>query len=146
MCVTNITSKRNGGNAAQLFKPIADIIPSQKLDKPSDVAIVSNQNKSVSIKKHRCRSRRAKTAKNHTRLFVVHDYHDHAQEDPDCSDHSFRCDESLRYPDALFPVKLHYVLADAEQYRWEHIISWSPHGRCFAIKNPVAFVSQIMPK
>jgi HSF-type DNA-binding len=55
-------------------------------------------------------------------------------------------DRNYRSPNALFPIKLHYMLEDVEQNGWEDIVSWAPHGRCFKIHNPRAFVARIMPK
>lgn len=88
--------------------------------------------------------RRKQTAHNHTRLYVVHQYHDRALEDSD-SDQGSGTNTLFRIPNALFPTKLHYVLNDAQLNGWEHIISWATHGRCFAIHNPKEFVLQIMP-
>ena len=32
-------------------------------------------------------------------------------------------------PDPPFPVKLHYVLGEAQKDGLDHIVSWQPHGR-----------------
>jgi HSF-type DNA-binding len=82
-----------------------------------------------------------KAAKNHSRHYVVHEYHDRAQQDK-----SLDRDRPYRIPNALFPAKLHYVLRDAKLNGWEDIVSWAPHGRCFAIHNPNKFVTEIMPQ
>lgn len=85
------------------------------------------------------RMRTSKTAKSHTRLFVQHEYRDHAHEaDKDLlsceqaksnhSKHGINC--------ALFPFKLHCMLNDAERNGRTHIISWASQGRCFTIHQP----------
>jgi HSF-type DNA-binding len=82
-----------------------------------------------------------KTAKNHTRHFVVHEYHDHAQDkDPTCTM------TGEIGATTLFPMKLHKVLDDIERDNMEHIISWAAHGRCFMIHRPLEFVAQVLPK
>jgi HSF-type DNA-binding len=90
-----------------------------------------------------------KTAKNHTRLYVDHEYRDHAH-DFDTDLLSFEQEggngESKRTNCELFPFKLHKVLTDAGRNGWDHVISWAPHGRCFTIHQPKEFVSQIIPR
>lgn len=46
----------------------------------------------------------------------------------------------------LFPVKLHEMLSCAEIERFEHIVSWQSHGRCFKVHKPSIFVKKIVPK
>lgn len=42
-----------------------------------------------------------------------------------------------------FPVKLHQLL-EANQY--PDIISWQPHGRCFILRKPQEFLTEVMTK
>lgn len=77
-----------------------------------------------------------KTAKNHDRHFVMHCYHDHAQD---------KLHDCQSVP-ALFPIKLHEVLDEVERDGLDGIISWAPHGRCFVIHEPKEFVEQVLPK
>lgn len=42
-----------------------------------------------------------------------------------------------------FPVKLHQLL-EANQY--PNIISWQPHGRCFILRKPQEFLTEVMVK
>lgn len=57
---------------------------------------------------------------------VQHDYHDHANDAPS--------DESK--PFNKFPMRLFALLDQAQHDQIDHIISWQPHGRCFAIHKP----------
>lgn len=45
-----------------------------------------------------------------------------------------------------FPEKLHELLKKIEEEGLEHIISWQPHGRCFAIHKKDQFVNEVMPR
>jgi len=44
---------------------------------------------------------------------------------------------------APFPTKLYSLL---EENKFEDIISWQPHGRCFLLHRPKEFVRVVMPK
>jgi HSF-type DNA-binding len=82
-----------------------------------------------------------KTAKNHTRHFVVHAYRDHAQEEDPSGVRN-----SETFSTALFPMRLHELLKENERAGLEHIVSWAPHGRCFMIHRPHEFVAKVLPK
>ena len=45
-----------------------------------------------------------------------------------------------------FPLKLHAVLDQVEADGLGHVMSWSPHGRCFVIHKPKEFTEHVMPK
>jgi hypothetical protein len=45
-----------------------------------------------------------------------------------------------------FPEKLHQLLEAMEEEGLEHIVSWQPHGRCFAIHQKAEFVKDIMSR
>lgn len=96
-------------------------------------------------KRRRKPQKPGKTAKLNDRHFVVHDYHDHAN-DPDEETVE---DEAARRRGGVsiaFPVKLHAVLDQVEQDGLAHVISWQSHGRCFVIHKPKEFVDHVMPK
>lgn len=42
-----------------------------------------------------------------------------------------------------FPWKLHDMLESVEEEGYAHIVSWQPHGRCFAVHKPIEFVQLI---
>ena len=42
-----------------------------------------------------------------------------------------------------FPVKLHNLL---ESNEFSNVISWQPHGRCFALRKPKEFITNVMPR
>jgi len=44
-----------------------------------------------------------------------------------------------------FPIKLWDLLVSLEAEGLEHIVSWSPHGRCFVVRNQEEFVNTILP-
>jgi hypothetical protein len=102
---------------------------------------------------------------------VEHDYHDHANEKkedypellveskpppkkgkPSTQGSDSEFGDEYRVPRAKggvtvpFPFKLHCLLDTIEQDGYEHIVSWQPHGRAFAVHKPDLFVSIIMPK
>jgi hypothetical protein len=113
---------------------------------PPHCATVPGDKKLVKFRSKVCPKRRyhtlppGKTAKHHDRQFVVHDYHDHSQDEND----DVMVDRGCYSPSsALFPLKLHAVL---EEVANDHIISWAPHGRCFTVHKPKEFVEQVLPK
>lgn len=104
----------------------------------------------VSCEKTRPKRRRkpqkpGKTAKLNDRHFVVHDYHDHANDGVDVDDDEMSMKRRGGVAVA-FPVKLHTVLDQVEADGLAHIVAWQPHGRCFVIHNPKEFVNHIMPR
>jgi hypothetical protein len=56
-------------------------------------------------------------------------------------------DKKPRYAikDDPFPLKIYRMLEEAEENGQEHILSFLPHGRVFAIHNPNKFMEDIMP-
>jgi hypothetical protein len=93
-------------------------------------------------KRRRKPQKPGKTAKQNDRHFVIHDYHDHAndQDDDTADPHERRGGISIS-----FPIKLHTILDQVEADGLSHIISWQPHGRCFVIHKPKEFAEFIMP-
>ena len=85
-----------------------------------------------------------KTINKHERHFVVHDYHDYANEPDDPA----KCPIRRRKGGVTtpFPVVLHRLLAQIEADGYAEIFGWQPHGRCFVIFQPKEFVATIMPK
>lgn len=45
----------------------------------------------------------------------------------------------------VFPLKLHYLLQQAEKERFEDIISWVNDGAAFKVHDPKAFLEKVMP-
>lgn len=45
-----------------------------------------------------------------------------------------------------FPSKLHFMLSELESDGLSHIVSWQPHGRCFAVHRTDEFVEKILQK
>ena len=48
--------------------------------------------------------------------------------------------------DATFPNKLYEMLEDAAPNNFQHVVSWSYHGRSFKVHNPKTFAELILPK
>lgn len=75
------------------------------------------------------------------RHLVKHQYHDHAFDDS-----SAKSKKPRRGPrggvTTPFPVKLHNLL---QENLHDKIISWQPHGRCFLLRRPKEFVTEVMP-
>jgi hypothetical protein len=44
-----------------------------------------------------------------------------------------------------FPLKLHHMISELERTGLDDIISWLPHGRCFAVHKQKEFVEEILP-
>ena len=101
-------------------------------------------------KRRRKPQKPGKTAKMNERHFVVHNYHDHADDHEDLSYQEMDEEEehSRRKGGVAiaFPLKLHAILDQVERDGLGHVISWQPHGRCFAIHQPKVFVETVMPK
>jgi HSF-type DNA-binding len=83
------------------------------------------------------------TANKRPRHFVVHDYHDHAQEEDQSSSIT---SSRIGCSNTLFPMKLHQIFDDIEKDGLTHIASWAPHGRCFFILRPKEFVDKVLPR
>jgi HSF-type DNA-binding len=83
-----------------------------------------------------------KTAKNHERLFVIHDYHDHSQDEDSYAMNNLGASSANN----LFPLRLHAVLEEVAHDGLDQIVSWAPHGRCFTVHMPKEFVEQVLPK
>jgi len=95
-------------------------------------------------KRRRKPQKPGKTAKQNDRHFVVHNYHDHANDEDDAEIEQ----EGGRRKGGVsvsFPSKLHSVLDQVEQDGLAHVVSWQPHGRCFVIRKPKEFTEHIMP-
>lgn len=81
------------------------------------------------------------------RHFVVHNYHDHAKDQPNEIDLKEQSQPSRRRGGVSlsFPLKLHAMLDQIEADGLGHVISWQPHGRAFLVHKPQEFVSHVMP-
>lgn len=173
MCVTNTTGLRPQPityNPSQIHlcqsdlskrllssfqPPVLPVVEEPIVFSPSTTSTASFVN-SIPQCKFRPRRRRkpqkpGKTAKNHERHFVVHNYHDHAfdavVEESEQYDADHMDNQRKRGGVTIaFPLKLHAVLDQVERDGLAHVISWRPHGRCFVIHNPQEFVDHVMPK
>lgn len=133
------------------FAP-APVIPSQA---PLITQQVASGEQYISVHEEKTRPKRrrkpqkpGKTAKNNDRHFVVHQYHDHSL-DHDCEPQDESSEDQHRRRGGVsvaFPIKLHEVLDQVEIDGLAHVISWQPHGRCFAIHKPKEFADYVMPK
>lgn len=45
-----------------------------------------------------------------------------------------------------FPWRLHEVLKVAREEGLEHVVSWCPHGKAFAVHRPQEFVDKLMTR
>jgi hypothetical protein len=75
---------------------------------------------------------------NQERHFVQHHYHDHANDRECVGDSDDSSDQNRRRGGVAvsFPHRLHSVLDQVEVDGFAHVVSWSPHGRCFVIHDP----------
>eukprot|EP00521_Asterionellopsis_glacialis_P012828 CAMPEP_0195307842 /NCGR_PEP_ID=MMETSP0707-20130614/37917_1 /TAXON_ID=33640 /ORGANISM="Asterionellopsis glacialis, Strain CCMP134" /LENGTH=390 /DNA_ID=CAMNT_0040372095 /DNA_START=210 /DNA_END=1382 /DNA_ORIENTATION=+ len=111
----------------------------------------SNHEKRTGVRPKRRRKpqKPGKTAKMNERHFVVHNYHDHA-DDLEVEDEEPKVEGSRKRRRGnlteSFPYKLHLVLDEIESEGLESIISWQPHGRAFSIHKPKEFESTILHK
>jgi hypothetical protein len=95
-------------------------------------------------KRRRKPQKPGKTAKQNDRHFVVHNYHDHANdsEDHEADPTGERRRGGVSVP---FPQKMHSVLDEVERDGLSNVIAWQPHGRCFVIHKPKEFTDHVMP-
>lgn len=100
----------------------------------------------VKTRRRRKPQKPGKTAKQNDRHFVVHNYHDHANDDSENDAHEFAQHRRKGGVATSFPMKLHSVLDQVEADGLGHVISWQPHGRCFVIHQPKEFTDHVMPK
>lgn len=87
-----------------------------------------------------------KTAKQNERHFVVHNYHDHAGDEPENDFQEIPHPRRRGGVSMSFPMKLHAILDQVEADGLAHVISWQPHGRCFVIHQAKEFTDHVMPK
>jgi hypothetical protein len=84
---------------------------------------------------------------------VEHNYHDHSNDadahdswPPGLSYHLFpNLSAGGRGSEQPFPVKLHYMLEHIDKEGFSSVVSWQPHGRCFAVHKQNVFVEKILP-
>ena len=93
---------------------------------------------------------RTVTLKGFPRRFATHNYHDyanmalpHSSPDSELKGQTTRSSTSHHIP---FPLKLFHMLQDAHEKKFDHIVSWQPHGRSFRIHSPDLMVRDILPK
>lgn len=86
--------------------------------------------------------KRAVGKKHHRHYTVQHNYHDHAQDTRDLYIEERPARGGVTTP---FPFKLHEMLRAVAEEGLDHIVSWQPHGRCFLVHDPKAFVD-LLPR
>ena len=102
---------------------------------------MNNNNNTLQAPSH---FRPGQTINKHERHFVIHNYHDYANEPDDPSKTPIRRRKGgVTTP---FPVVLHRLLAQIERDGHADVLGWQPHGRCFVIFQPKEFVRTIMPR
>jgi hypothetical protein len=164
MCVTNTTHRRPQSASIPAALGVCPSVLSQRLSGsfasvqqggvsyapqgPTSEYAQVNLNQKPRPKRRRKPQKPGKTAKLNDRHFVVHNYHDHAN-DTDQHEEVDQEDPNQRRRGGVsvaFPVKLHAVLDQVEADGLGHVVSWMGHGRCFVIHDPKEFVDHIMPK
>jgi len=92
----------------------------------------------ASLQGHKYKSAQSSelTAKHNKRIYVVHNYHDHANEP----------DSGVSVNAKSFPYKLHMALEAVHADGLSHIVSWQPHGRCFSVHDSKKFINEVMPR
>jgi HSF-type DNA-binding len=117
-------------------------------------------------RRHSSRSRPSSRVPQTTKHFVNHSYHDHLH-DPVVGPGTTVCDPAHPTAGASgltdeesthtrrgshrggvatpFPEKLYYMLSRMTLEGTDSIVSWQPHGRCFAVHKPKEFVEEVMP-
>eukprot|EP00977_Amphora_coffeiformis_P027532 scaffold34619_cov183-Amphora_coffeaeformis.AAC.9 len=73
------------------------------------------------------------------------EYRDFSNETEQESQAILNSTKNCYHSEAIFPVKLHYMLSDMEADGLAHIVSWQPHGRCFIVHKPKEFGETILP-
>lgn len=145
----NLFSSVETGNGAcapvQAEQPVASYPPCDYYNNNSVTVETQQKAEKPRPKRRRKPQKPGKTAKQNDRHFVVHNYHDHAN---DFDEHEAE-DEAHRRRGGVsiaFPLKLHAVLDQVEADGLGHVISWQAHGRCFVVHKPKEFVDHVMPK
>lgn len=104
--------------------------------------------------------------KKHARHYEEHHYHDHLMDPPLLPNETIKGkppraavvrEAKLKHAttnrhatrggvNLQFPEHLHIMLAEVERDKLDHIVSWQPHGRAFAVHDANAFIKEIMPQ
>jgi len=73
---------------------------------------------------------------------VIHNYHDHLNDD----DVEVGSSPSVKGGvTTAFPLRLHELLDQIEDDGLAHVVSWQPHGRCFVVHDHKEFTEKVMP-
>lgn len=111
---------------------------------PVDTTPVDSAAPTKKPKRRRKPQKPGKTAKQNDRHFVIHNYHDHA-DDVDDDDVEQSGERRRGGVSVSFPQKMHSVLGEVERDGLAHVIAWQHHGRCFVIHKPKEFTEHVMP-
>ena len=124
----------------------------QTITKRLDSTTVGNSKYHASRKIRQSKTPRSCSNSSHTKHYVEHDYHDHLY-DPVVRDMTpgkngvqKRARVHRGGVSQPFPEKLHYMLSRVDSEGLSDIVSWQPHGRCFIVRKPKEFVTEIMPR
>mmetsp|Transcript_16927 Transcript_16927/g.25129 ORF Transcript_16927/g.25129 Transcript_16927/m.25129 type:complete len:420 (-) Transcript_16927:201-1460(-) len=136
--VLSMNNQENNTNVPQ-----RTIRPRKSKNKKATATKKLNRTKATNDTKH------ILTAKLHTRHYVQHNYHDHAQDELEDVQHKLhKPPKGTKEP---FPMKLHKMLTfvdsdeSSSSNSFQDVVSWMPHGRSFCVHKPADFVEKIMP-
>ena len=124
-------------------------LDSTTLGNPKKYPTTNNHNASRKIRQ----SKTPRGCSSQAKHFVEHDYHDHLYDPiirdmtpPDKNGVQKRARVHRGGVSQPFPEKLHFMLSRVESEGLSDIVSWQPHGRCFIVRKPKEFVTEIMPR
>jgi hypothetical protein len=134
-----------GNDVEATFNPIGNCVMPSSFNYIPQHELPLEEEPKKRAKRRRKPQKPGKTAKQNERHFVVHNYHDHAndhdEEDTECVESRKRGGVSIS-----FPMKLHAFLEQVVSDGLGHIVSWQFHGRCFVIHKPKEFADFVMPQ
>lgn len=154
----DVATEYDAYNQGSEFQDVEATMPTSADDKPSEDMFTMPFNSTCynfpgsletpqkkKPKRRRKPQKPGKTAKLNDRHFVVHNYHDHANDDDQDVVEQPEAGRRRGGVSVSFPTKLHSVLDQVEADGLAHVVSWQPHGRCFVIHKPKEFTDHIMP-
>ena len=144
------TASPNPSRSAEIDGNYTNLSTAQVLPPMPSLPPLGVYNRAVSTESA-CSDYSAASLLGQPKLFVEHNYQDHSQ-DPVYHDTStaVSSDGKRRGPRGgvlvPFPEKLYLMLAGVQKDGLEDVVSWQPHGRCFAVHQPQRFVEEVMPR
>lgn len=104
--------------------------------------LLLNGHETITSQSQDATSKRTMGKKSHRHYTVQHNYHDHSHDARNQYIEERPARGGVTTP---FPFKLHEMLEAVAEEGLEHIVSWQPHGRCFLVHDPKAFVD-LLPR